>query len=50
MRAAALQHQIAWDRLALAFAENLVYLALASVLVAWVFQLALRRGLLPKVH
>ena len=30
--------------------ENLVYLALASALVAWVFRLALRRGLLPKVH
>jgi ABC-2 type transport system permease protein len=50
MRAAASNGEIAWGRLALATAENLVYLALASILVAWVFRLALRRGLLPKVH
>jgi ABC-2 type transport system permease protein len=50
MRAAAQGGQVLWGRLALASAENLVYLALASALVAWVFQLALRRGLLPKVH
>jgi hypothetical protein len=41
---------VAWGKLALASAENLVYLALASLLVALVFRLALRRGLLPKVH
>jgi ABC-2 type transport system permease protein len=50
MRLAAAGGGIAWGRLALASAENLVYLALASLLVAWVFRLALRRGLLPKVH
>jgi ABC-2 type transport system permease protein len=50
MRAAALSGEILWGRLALASVENLVYLALASALVAWVFRLALRRGLLPKVH
>jgi ABC-2 type transport system permease protein len=50
MRAAALSGEILWGRLALASVENLIYLALASALVAWVFQLALRRGLLPKVH
>jgi len=50
MRTAAASGEIAWGRLALASAENLVYLALASLLVAWVFRLALRRGLLPKVH
>jgi len=50
MRTAAASGEIAWGRLALASAENVVYLALASLLVAWVFRLALRRGLLPKVH
>ena len=50
MRTAALHGEIAWGRLALASIENVIYLALASALVAWVFQLALRRGLLPKVH
>lgn len=50
MRTAALHGEIAWGRLALASIENLVYLALASALVAWVFRLAVRRGLLPKVH
>jgi len=50
MRTAASTGEIAWGRLAVASAENLVYLALASMLVAWVFRLALRRGLLPKVH
>ena len=50
MRLAATSGEIAWGRLALASVENLVYLALASALVAWVFRLALRRGLLPKVH
>jgi ABC-2 type transport system permease protein len=50
MRAAALHGEVAWGRLALASLENLVYLALASALVAWVFRLAVRRGLLPKVH
>jgi len=50
MRTAASSGEIAWGRLALASAENVVYLALASALVAWVFRLALRRGLLPKVH
>ena len=50
MRTAASNGEIAWGRLALASAENVVYLALASALVAWVFRLALRRGLLPKVH
>ena len=50
MRTAASGGGVAWRRLALASAENVVYLALASMLVAWVFRLALRRGLLPKVH
>jgi hypothetical protein len=50
MRTAAAGGGVAWGRLALATFENLVYLALASLLVAWVFRLALRRGLLPKVH
>ena len=50
MRTAAAGDGVAWGRLALATLENLAYLALASLLVAWVFRLALRRGLLPKVH
>jgi ABC-2 type transport system permease protein len=50
MRTAAAGGGVAWGRLALATLENLAYLALASLLVAWVFRLALRRGLLPKVH
>jgi ABC-2 type transport system permease protein len=50
MRTAAAGGGVAWGRLALATLENLVYLGLASLLVAWVFRLALRRGLLPKVH
>ena len=50
MRAVAASGEVAWEKLALATAENLVYLALASLLVALVFRLALRRGLLPKVH
>ena len=50
MRTAAAGGGVAWGRLALATLENLAYLALASLLVSWVFRLALRRGLLPKVH
>jgi hypothetical protein len=34
----------------LATAENVVYLLLDSALVAWVFRIALNRGLLPKVR
>jgi len=50
MRAVVLEHRFAWDRFALATAENVAYLLLSSALVAWVFQVALRRGLLPKVR
>ena len=50
MRAVAQGREMAWGKLALATAENLLYLALAAWLVAWVFRLAVRRGLLPKVH
>jgi hypothetical protein len=50
MRAVVIDGRFAWDRLALATAENALYLALAAALVAWVFRLALTRGLLPKVR
>jgi hypothetical protein len=39
-----------WAQLAWAAALNLVYLALAAALVAWVLRIALERGLLPKIR
>ena len=50
MRGVLMERRFAWDRFALATAENAVYLALAAALVAWTFRLALQRGLLPKVR
>ena len=50
MRGVVLDGRLAWDRVAIATAENAVYLALATALVAWVFRIALTRGLLPKVR
>ena len=41
---------LAWGRVALATAENAVYLALATALVAWTFRVALTRGLLAKLR
>ena len=50
MRGVVLDGRLAWDRVAIATAENAVYLTLATALVAWVFRIALTRGLLPKVR
>ena len=50
MRAVVVEGRFAADRILLATAENLVYLLLATALVAWVFRIALTRGLLPKVR
>lgn len=50
MRAVLIEHRMAWDRLWIATAENALYLALAAALVAFTFRVALRRGLLPKLH
>lgn len=50
MRAVLLEGRFEAWRLWVATAENLLYLALASALTAWVFRIALRRGLLPKVR
>ena len=50
MRAVVLEGRMPWDRVAIATALNLVYLELASALVAAVFRIALRRGLLPKLR
>jgi ABC-2 type transport system permease protein len=50
MRGVVLEGRFAWDRVAIATVENVVYLTLATALVAWVFRLALRRGLLAKLR
>jgi len=50
MRALLIERRMAWDRLWIATAENAVYLVLAAALVAFTFRVALRRGLLPKLH
>jgi ABC-2 type transport system permease protein len=50
MRAVLLEGRIVWAQLAWAAALNLVYLALAAALVAWVLRIALERGLLPKIR
>jgi len=50
MRALLIDHRMAWDRLWIATAENALYLALAAALVSFTFGVALRRGLLPKLH
>jgi ABC-2 type transport system permease protein len=50
MRGVLLDGRLDWGRVALATAENVLYLTLAAALVAWVFGIALRRGLLPKVR
>jgi hypothetical protein len=41
---------VPWGQLGWATALNLLYLALAAALVAWVLRIALDRGLLPKVR
>ena len=50
MRAVVTQGRFATDRLVLATVENIAYLAAAGALVGYVFRVALRRGLLPKVR
>lgn len=50
MRAVLLDGVMPWTRLAWATALNLVYLALAAALLAWVLRVALDRGLLPKIR
>ena len=50
MRALLLEGRFAADRLILATALNLLYLFGAAALIGWVYRVALRRGLLPKVH
>ena len=50
MRAVVLEGRFAWDRVAMATVENAVYLTLATALVAWVFRIALLRGLLAKLR
>ena len=50
MRALLLEGRFATDRLVLATALNLLYLFGAAALIGWVYRVALRRGLLPKVH
>jgi hypothetical protein len=49
MRAVVLEGRLDGTRLLLATATNLAYLAGAGALVAWVYRVALERGLLPKV-
>jgi ABC-2 type transport system permease protein len=50
MRGVLLDGRVAWDHLVWATLLNLVYLALAGALVAWVLRVALHRGLLPKIR
>src|SRR5262249_24416416 len=50
MRATLAEGRFAWQRALIASLESLIYLALVESLVSWVFRLALRRGLLPKVR
>jgi len=50
MRGVVIEGRLAWGRVALATAENVVYLALATALVAWTFRVALTRGLLAKLR
>jgi ABC-2 type transport system permease protein len=50
MRTVVTEGRVSWERLAAATLENVLYLWLAAAVVAWVFRVALRRGLLPKVR
>jgi ABC-2 type transport system permease protein len=50
MRAVVTEGRIAGDRILLATAESILYLGAAAALVAWVFRIALARGLLPKAR
>jgi ABC-2 type transport system permease protein len=50
MRAVVMGRGFPADRIVVATAENLAYLAAAAATVAWVFRIALRRGFLPKVR
>src|SRR5262249_53793843 len=50
MRAVLLEQRMAWDHLVSATVLNLVYLGLATCLMAWVLRVALDRGLLPKIR
>jgi ABC-2 type transport system permease protein len=50
MRAVLDRGEVDGSRLALAFGLNLAYLAAAAGFTAWIFALALRRGLLPKIR
>jgi ABC-2 type transport system permease protein len=49
MRAVVIEGRFDAERLLLATGLNMVYLVGAAALVGWVFRVALRRGLLPKV-
>jgi len=50
MRTVVMAGRMDWARLAWATTLNLLYLGLAAAGTAWVFRVALRRGLLPKVR
>jgi ABC-2 type transport system permease protein len=50
MRSVVMEGRMDWGRLGWATTLNLLYLALAAAVTAWVFRVALRRGLLPKVR
>ncbi len=50
MRSVVMDGRMDWGRLGWATILNLLYLALAAAVTAWVFRAALRRGLLPKVR
>ncbi len=50
MRAVVMEGRFAWGRVLVASAENALYLTLAAALVAWVFRVALTRGLLAKLR
>jgi ABC-2 type transport system permease protein len=50
MRAVIIDGRLPWGRVAVATAENVVYLGLATALVAWTFRVALTRGLLAKLR
>jgi ABC-2 type transport system permease protein len=50
MRAVVTEGRLAADRVVLATVENVLYLGAAAALLTWVFRVALRRGLIPKVR
>jgi ABC-2 type transport system permease protein len=50
MRAVVTTGRVPTDRIVLATGLNLLYLAAAAATVAWVYRIALTRGLLPKAR